>query len=87
MSAVIFARDDLIKRYFYEGYEYRAIVSFLYFLHGLRISYRQLKRVLNKINLRRRVQTTGNTISRVVSLVEVIIHVSSKTYQLLLTID
>jgi len=28
-------RDDLIKMYFFEGYEYRVIVCFLYFKHGI----------------------------------------------------
>jgi hypothetical protein len=70
------SREDLIKQYFYEGYQYRAIVCFLYFVHGIRISHRQLKRVLNKLNLHRRVRPTANSIRRVVSLVQVKIYLS-----------
>ena len=36
------SRDDLIKEYFFEGYEYRVIICFLYFVHGVSISLRQL---------------------------------------------
>ena len=61
------SRDNLIKWYFFEGYQYRAIVCFLFFVHGVRISLRQ--RELQKLNLRRRVQPSANSISRVVSFV------------------
>ena len=39
-------------------YRYRTIVCFLYFVHGIRISYRQLKRVLN---ICRRVRTSNSS--------------------------
>ena len=54
------SRDDLIKEYFFEGYEYRVIICFLYFVHGVSISLRQLKRVLRAMNLRRRVRQSVN---------------------------
>ena len=63
------SREDLIKWYFSEGYQYRVIVCFLYFVHGIRISLHQLKRELRKMNLRRRVQPSANHISRVETLV------------------
>ena len=40
------SREDLIKQYFFEGYEYCVIICFLYFVHGIRLSVRQLKMVL-----------------------------------------
>ena len=47
-------RDLLIKCYFMLGYEYRLIICFLYFVHGISISLRQLKRTLRRLQLRRR---------------------------------
>ena len=35
------SRDDLIKEYFFEGYEYRVIICFLYFVHGVSISLQE----------------------------------------------
>ena len=39
-------RDDLIKLYFYEGYNYCLIICFLFFVHGISLSLRQLKKIL-----------------------------------------
>ena len=50
------SREDLIKMYFFEGYEYRVIACFLYFKHGITLSVRQLKRLLRGMRLRRRVR-------------------------------
>ena len=36
--------DGLIRHYFFEGFEYRLIACFLYFVHGINISVRQIKR-------------------------------------------
>ena len=52
--------SDLIKQYFFEGYEYCVIICFLYFIHGIRLSVRQLKRVLRCMNLRRRVHPSSH---------------------------
>ena len=54
------SRDELIKEYFLEGYEYRLIICFLYFVHGLTLSLRQLKRVLRAMDLHRRVRPRFN---------------------------
>ena len=43
--------EDLIKQNFFEGYEHCVIICFLYFVHGIHLSVRQLKRVLRCMNL------------------------------------
>jgi len=50
-------RHELITKYFFEGYEYSLIVCFLFFVHGISLSVRQLKRILRRMNLRRRGDT------------------------------
>ncbi len=50
----ILTRNELVESYFHRGYEYWAIICFLYFLHGIKLSLRQLKRILKMLNLRRR---------------------------------
>ena len=70
-STMANSREDLIKLYFYEGYQYRAIVCFLYFVHGIRLSLRQLKRKLQAMNLRHRYQPSHVNIRTVVSIVAV----------------
>lgn len=47
-------RDSLIQHYFWEGYTYRLILYFPYFIHGISLSLRQLKRILRRQGLRRR---------------------------------
>ena len=47
-------RDALVEHYFHLGYDYRLILCFLHFLHGISISLRQLKRILRRLGLRRR---------------------------------
>ena len=47
-------RDQLITLYFWEGFQYKAIICFLYFVHGIALSLRQLKRILKRLHLRRR---------------------------------
>lgn len=48
------SRDDLIKRYFALGFDYSEILSCLLFSHGISLSLRQLKRILARLQLRRR---------------------------------
>ena len=48
-------REQLIHYYFLEGYTYRLILCFLLLVHGIPLSLRQLKRVLCKLGLKRRV--------------------------------
>ena len=66
-----FSRGDLIKQYFFEGYEYCVIICFLYFVHGIRLSVRQLKRVLRCMNLGRRVHPSSHYHRTVRSLIQV----------------
>ena len=43
-------RDELIATYFHLGFNYVEILSFLTLSHGIRLSLRQLKRILrNKV--------------------------------------
>ena len=48
------SRETLIRRYFEEGFEYRIILCFLYWIHGIVLSLRHLKRLLRRMELRRR---------------------------------
>ena len=64
-------RDDLIKWYFFEGYEYRVMVCFLYFVHGICLSVRQLKRILRGMHLRRRIRPSAGLRRTVSGLVQV----------------
>ena len=65
------SREDLIKRYFHSGYSYSLIACFLHFIHGITISLRQLKRILNRLNLKRRYPVTLDNIKRAESLIRV----------------
>ena len=67
--ATVLSRDDLIKWYFFEGYEYGLIVCFLYFVHGISLSVRQLKKILREMHLRRRVRLSADYRRRVRRLV------------------
>jgi hypothetical protein len=64
-------RDELIRYYFSLGYEYRLIVCFLHFKHGIGISLRQLKRVLRRLGLKRRVRVTRALLSDAIQLIQV----------------
>ena len=44
-------RDDIIQTYFSCGYSYNLIICFLYFVHGISIFLRQLKRILRRLYL------------------------------------
>ncbi len=47
-------RQELISLYFHDGHSYRLITWFLSLIHGISLSVRQLKRILKRLNLRRR---------------------------------
>ena len=47
-------RDSIIENYFNAGYKYCEILAYLILYHGINISLRQLKRILNTKGLRRR---------------------------------
>ena len=70
-SRLRLSRNELIKLYFYEGYEYSLIVCFLHFVHVISISIPQLKRVLKSYHLRRKLPPTTDQNMTVTSLVMV----------------
>ena len=45
---------DLIRHYFCRGYKYKEILAALICIHGIKISFRQLKRLLKRMSLYRR---------------------------------
>ena len=47
-------RQSLIENYFDLGFQYSEILAFLSGLHGIQLSLRQLKRILQTLGLRRR---------------------------------
>ena len=53
-------RERLIIQYFWCGYAYSLIISFLYFC--ISVSLRQLKRILKRLNLGRRRKIDGNMV-------------------------
>ena len=61
-------RNHLIEEYFRLGFNYPEIISFLLLCHGIRLSLRQLKRILKSRGLRRRKIQSG--IDRVVNAVD-----------------
>ena len=61
-------RNDLIEQYFRLVFNYPKIMSFLLLCHGVRLSLRQLKRILRSRGLRRR--RNQSRIERVVNAVD-----------------
>ena len=49
-------RDSLVEGYFRLGIDYVEILAFLIICHGIRLSMRQLKRILRERGLTRRIQ-------------------------------
>ena len=69
-------RDLLIVEYFQEGYPYELILSFLALLHGFSLSLRQLKRILQLLNLRRRLRPRQRLSRLTPRVLEALIRVS-----------
>ena len=63
--------DVLIYCYFRLGYEYRLILCFLYFIHGITLSLRQLKRILRRLGLRRRASQDRGLLLDTLRVIEV----------------
>lgn len=61
-------RDALVESYFHLGITYREILAFLILRHGIRLSMRQLKRILRKRGLTRRKQQSP--VNEIVDLIE-----------------
>ena len=72
-------RDELIWKYFHLGYEYKLIVCFLYYVEGISISLRQLKRILQRLGLRRHSVISGVS----VGIADALIRVSGKFFDCL----
>ena len=51
--------EELVKLYFEAGYSYNIILRFLDGLHGIYLSLRTLKRLLNQMGLKRRGVSTN----------------------------
>ena len=64
-------RDDIIRHYFSCGYTYSLIVCLLHFVHGVTLSLRQLKRILRRLNLRRRRAIDRTVLRRAAALLMV----------------
>jgi len=62
MAAENDLRDDFIEEYFHMGFTYKEIIDCLLFNHQIRLSLRQLKRVLAKKSLGRRRFSSFNEI-------------------------
>lgn len=54
ISSNTLSRDEVIKTYFNLGFKAQEIVLFLVSVHGIRISLRHLKRILQRLGCRRR---------------------------------
>ena len=65
-SLALASRDRLIQEYFYQGYPYQLILCFLYFVHGISLSLRQLKRILKRLSLRRRLPARERQLERAI---------------------
>ena len=61
-------RDALVESYFDLGINYREILAFLILRHGIRLSMRQLKRILRKRGLTRRKEQSP--VNEIVDLIE-----------------
>lgn len=67
ISGNTLSRDEVLKTYFNLGFKAQEIVLFLVGAHGIRISLRQLKRILKRLGCRRRLfQSNLDEIVRVV---------------------
>lgn len=64
-------RDNMIAFYFHAGYSYHEILCSLLLLHNINISLRHLKRLLNRMNLKRR--AINGHVSPLDSIIEAIL--------------
>lgn len=65
------SRDEIITSYFRCGYSYKLILCFLFGLHGIHLSLRQLKRILRRLGLRRRHPINFHVIDQSMRAIEV----------------
>lgn len=67
------SRDEVITLYFRCGYSYKLILCFLFALHGIYLSLRQLKRILRRLGLRRRHPINFHIIDQSMRAIQVIL--------------
>ena len=65
------SRNQLITKYFFDGYPYKTILILLGLLHGISLSLRQLKRILRSLGLHRRTVRTSIHLHRVETYIRV----------------
>lgn len=65
------SRNQLITKYFFDGYPYKTILILLGLLHGISLSLRQLKRILRRSGLHRRTVLTFAHLHRVETQIRV----------------
>lgn len=64
-------KTDAIASYFYDGYQYRMILTWLGLAHGVRVSLSTLKRILRQLGLRRKARVTVEHLCVVETLMRV----------------
>ena len=64
-------RDALIAWYFDLGYSYPLIICFLYYIHGINLGLRQPKRILKRLNLKRKKVLTPALCSQAIAVIKV----------------
>lgn len=63
-------KSSLIVEYFKQGFKYSEILGFLLLRHGILLSMRQLKRILQRLNLKRRGMNLYTPLGSVVGVVD-----------------
>lgn len=70
LPSVNHEKTTLITDYFKQGFKYSEILSFLLVKHGILMSLRQLKRILKRLNLKRRGLNLCTPIENVIDMVQ-----------------
>ena len=65
------SKESLVSLYFSAGHKYEIIRQFLHNIHGIDISLRQLKRVLKRLGLRRRLPGSAGNLRHISRLIRV----------------
>lgn len=72
-------KASLIEEYFKQGFKYSEILGFLLLKHGILLSLRQLKRILKKLNLKRRGVHLQSQLKNVVRVIGTEMHYSGQS--------
>lgn len=78
-SSLNVEKSSLIAEYFKQGFKYSEILGFLLLRHGILLSIRQLKRILQRLNLKRRGINLYTPLARVIHVVDREIQNSGQT--------